>query len=464
MKKLLLFLLCFTGHFSRGQSFEILFGDSASECNATSVIQLPSGNIILLTHCISTAAAAENYLFKFSSSGTLLGQFLINQQDFHAEKMKLLPDGHLIIAGSVIDSTVHTDGLLLKCDTTASIIWSEAFGTGFTNEMLAGITINNSGNIISSGYTKNNSGPGNAIYMVCTDSTGNLLWEKSFSASFNSYADQVIALADQSLMISGDRQVTLQSYSNVVIRTDSAGNDLWDVELQNPFNNGCKNDILTSTGEIIIVGESATSGNPIFDAAISKIDSTGIFHWSHIYSGDPNTTDALFDICEINANRYIAAGYGGNPVTGSTDIEVIQIDSAGNETYRTYIGDTTGLEIAYSIIKSNNGNGVYMCGSAGRNGITKAYLVYRELSTLQNIHTPSVNNLMVYPNPTTAIIYINEVPANSILSIYNLQGTLLLQTPAGNKTTLPSEWKSGIYIIKLESSRTSSVSRLCLIR
>lgn len=464
MKKLLLLLFFFSVYNTQAQSFEVLFGDSTSECNASSVIQLPSGNLLLLTHCISTSAAAENYLFKFTPAGVLLAQYLINQQDFHAEKMKLLPDGNLILTGSAIDTTVHTDGLLLKCDTTGSIIWSKTFGTGFTNEMLTGITFNNNGSIISSGYTKNISGPGNAMYVVCINANGSLLWEKSFSSSFNSVSDQVISLSDKSLMISGDRQVTLQAYTNVVIRTDSAGNDLWDVELQNPFNNGCKNDILTSTGEIIIVGESATSGNPIFDAAISKIDSTGIFHWSHIYPGDPNTTDALFDICEISPNRFIAAGYGGNPVTGSADMEVIQIDSAGNETYRTYIGDTTGLEIAYSIIKSNNGNGVYMCGSAGRNGITKAYLVYRELGTLQHVYSPSVNNLLIYPNPSSGIIYINEVPANSVLSVYNLQGQLLMHTPALNKTELPIEWKNGIYIIKLENSQSSAVSRLCLIR
>jgi Secretion system C-terminal sorting domain len=444
------------------QSFEIFFGDSSQQCNGGSIVQLPSGNLLVLAHCIDTSSANIIYIYKFSNNGIYISKTVIPVNNVHADKMKLMPDGNLIFAGSIVDSTGNYDGLLIKTDTAANLIWYLNYGRSFTNESFSGVDFLPSGGIIATGYTKNPSGPGNAFYAVAMDTSGNSVWEQTYSTPYNSYSDAVIAMPDGTLMISGDRALPSNIYTNTTIHTDSAGAIIWELQMPNPYNNGCKNDLRTSDNDILIVGESSTASNPIFDPSISRIDTTGNVKWSYIYPGSAVTTDALFDIVEINPQQFITVGYGGNPVNGSADLILMQIDSAGNETARFYIGDTSGLDIGVSVIKSQNGQGVYIAGSTVRNGNNKGYLIYRSLSSIQTVsHAAAPLNIKMWPNPSSGSVNISGLNnfEQTLIQINDLQGRLIVQSVAKEKDLELSWLVNGIYIVKFISA-SNSVSLL----
>ncbi len=444
------------------QSFEIFFGDSSQQCSGGSVVQLSSGNLLVLAHCIDTVSVNIIYIYKFDSNGNYISNTVIPVNNIHADKMKQMPDGNLIIAGSIVDSTGNYDGLLIKTDTAANIIWYFNYGRTISNENFSGVEFLPSGGIVASGYTKNPTGAGNAFYVVAMDTSGNSVWEQTYSTLLNSYSDAVVAMPDGTLMISGDRALPSNQYTNTIIHTDSAGAIIWDLQMPNPYNNGCKNDLRTSDNDILIVGESATASNPIFDPSISRIDTSGNVKWSYTYPGSAVTTDALFDIVEINPQLYITVGYGGNPVNGSADLVLMQIDSSGNEISRFYIGDTSGLDIGVSIIKSLNAQGIYIAGSTVRNGNNKGYLIYRSFSSIQGLNDaappPSVK---MWPNPTTGKVFFSglNISEKTSVEIHDLQGRQILKSVA-KESELDLGWLlNGIYIVKFISA-SNSVSLL----
>lgn len=441
-------------------SYEVVFGDSSKDCTASSVIQLASGNLLALTHCIDSTASSTIYIYQFDAAGLYISRAVIPVSDAHPERMKKSPDGNIFICGSIVDSTGNQDGLLVKLDTLMNIIWTKSFGDVTTNESFYGLDFLPGNGIVCSGYTNNPSGAGNAFYLVTADSSGNMIWSQIYSTHFNSYSDAVVALQDGSMMVSGDRALPSNLYTNTVIHIDSAGNVIWELPMPNPYNNGCKNDLLTSDGDIIITGESATLSNPIFDPVITRIDTAGNIKWSNIYAASAITTDALFDIAEINTQKYIAVGYGGNPVTGSADVIIMQIDSAGNETGRLYIGDTSGLDNGFSVIRAINNQGIYICGSTFRNNKNNGYLIYQALSSIQNVQESSPGKIKAWPNPSSGLVHFsgwNEV--NSTIEITDLQGRLIDKFTIKENTLDLSRLINGTYVITFHSA-TNIISSL----
>ncbi|MEP7265190.1 MAG: T9SS type A sorting domain-containing protein, partial [Bacteroidota bacterium] len=198
---------------------------------------------------------------------------------------------------------------------------------------------------------------------------------------------------------------------------------------------------------------------------IIKVDSSGNERWLYIYPGVPGSTDVLFAICEVNSDRFIAAGYGINPFTGSSDIILMEIDSAGTENYRTYIGDSTSTESPSDIITDSGNQGIYICGSTFRNNKIRAYFIYRSLSSLQSVNEENVSQrLVAYPNPSQRKIhfsgmYIDNVPA----SIFNAVGKLISNSVIQNNELDLGDFENGIYIIRITLDQNTYTFRVSVI-
>jgi hypothetical protein len=463
MKKIILLLLLVLSNKVYSQTQEIIFGDSLQNCTARSMVYL-NNTLSVLINCTDTAGIYSNYIYQFDSSGQYLTSFLIPVNNMTAERMEL-SGNNFLLCGSAFDSTGDAQAVLLMIDTTFNIKWFKEFGILASDESFRGACTLPDGSIAGSGITRNPSGSGNAYYTVKTDSAGNNIWEQTYSTSFNSYSDAVFPLSDGTMVISGDRANAAGLYTNTTIRIDSSGSIVWELESTNPNNNGCKNDMLTSDGNILVVGESATAANFIFDPLISKVDSSGNEVWSYIYSGSPGSTDVLYDICEINSNSFIAAGLGAGPGTGSLDILVIGIDSAGTELFRSYIGDTSGIDKASDIMAAEDHSGIYICGSTFRNNKTRAYLVYRTLAALQSVWPDyGTTYCTAYPNPSSGKIHISGIPVeHAMATVINMQGENVPQKQVQDGVLDISPLPDGLYIVRIVTRNRPFISRINVI-
>jgi hypothetical protein len=72
--------------------------------------------------------------------------------------------------------------------------------------------------------------------------------------------------------------------------------------------------------------------------------------------------------------------------------------------------------------------------------------VYPENTTnIQNVQTL---NFQIYPNPNNGLVYLENIPENSTLQIFDLQGKLILLDTRSQKTELDISFlPNGQYIV-----------------
>ncbi len=222
-----------------------------------------------------------------------------------------------ITFGSVTLTGVGEDIFIVKYDPSGNVIWAKSAG-GTSDDGGRGIAVDQSGNVIITGYFKSpsivfgtttliNSGL-NDIFVAKYDPSGNLLWAVADGSSTEDQGNSVCVDASGSIFVTG------QSGNAVFInKYDSIGNGIW-----------------SNTG----VSQGSTNGFGVSTDAKGEIYATGYFT-------GPYVNFAGFILYNTNS--------------ASADIFIIKYDTAGNVIWAKSAG---GMEadIPGSISVSADGN------------------------------------------------------------------------------------------------------------
>jgi hypothetical protein len=221
-------------------------------------------------------------------------------------------DGGYVIVGEIptrpwsdMSGTIYLpDIYLLKTDSGGYRVWSKTYlGEGFESNYGYSVQQTADGGYIIAGEKDSSSTatPTNA-YLIKTDSSGNVLWEKTWSGAGRS----VHQTADGGYIITGER------YSSAcLIKTDSQGNSIWQ-ELYGG------NDVqLTPDGGYIVTG-GVDNGSGTADIYVAKTDSNGAILWARTLGGIVNDYGRSIQLTSD----------GGYIITGDTQKDLRDYDSA----------------------------------------------------------------------------------------------------------------------------------------
>lgn len=209
--------------------------------------------------------------------------------------------------------------------------------------------------------------------MVKIDADGNKVWDKTFGNKWldeSGYLVAVQSTADDGYILSGIPEWGCPRRTDAwLIKTDAAGNKLWDKTLNDVLNCYSYSIQQTADGGYILCGqiwstdwpEVGTSG----DIQLIKIDTEGNKVWDNIFGGDgwddgdsvQQTTDGGYIICGSTE-----APYKGD-VMPDKDIWLIKTDANGNKLWdKKFDGllDDYGGEV-----QQTTDGGYILCGSTG---------------------------------------------------------------------------------------------------
>lgn len=184
------------------------------------------------------------------------------------------------------------------------------------------------------------------------------------------------------------------------------------------------------------------SGNLIvadkLDGAIKKITPAGVI--STLISGMANPTNVVY---APNGDLYISTGSQNRIFrfpAGSVDGDQYQYVSFGYPNY-----DTAGQMAIY------NGALYVSTGSSSK----KIIKITDPILGLEDINSPVNNKLVVYPNPATDYLYIeNNKPDSETVELFDIAGRLVKSFKSSdikdNKIILPN-LTSGNYILKVDN-------------
>lgn len=393
----LISLLISSGNAQTGTTIIKEFGADSLINTGKSVIQLNSGSIFYAGYAQDSLSNWLIQFHKLDANADLIfsryfegpsGQGLM-------ERMKLHPDGTLIISGTDIDSLNNSQPLLMKVDTNGNVIWKKTYGNGISNGSLLGLSIHPDGSILASGFTTDLGFPFIGFLCIRTDADGNPLLNKVFSdPSAVSTSDACTFTSDYDMILSGDLNTGTNRYSAHIIKSDTSGNTIWEATVGTRLNGGCKNLWIDSNNDLLVIGECATDSSSNFDIQLSKLDiQSGLFKWTKFIRSS-NESDAGFSILETSDHHYLITGYGYDTSENRKRVVMILTDSSGNELKKQYYG--SGLaNIGFDINPSTNGQ--YLV--AGGNFTTgKNILIMDDPASWSFVQSMVENKFQIYPS------------------------------------------------------------------
>ncbi len=287
------------------------------------------------------------------------------------------------------DKTQNTwggfDYWIVKIDSLGNKQWERDFGGVNADELLSLKQTSDGGYILGglsfSGVSGNKTQPswGNAdIWIIKTDSFGNMQWDKDFGGtngdalfSIEQTPDGGYILGGSSISgISGDKtQNTWGGYDFWIIKIDSIGNKLWDRDYGGTGEDRLYSLVQTSNGGYILGGSSMsdiggdkTQDNwGIYDFWLVKIDSLGNKQWDKDFGGIE--IDVLISIQQTSDNGYLLGGFSRSDISGDKsqntwggyDYWIIKTDSIGNKQWDKDFGGIDDEDEFGNISRTSDG-------------------------------------------------------------------------------------------------------------
>lgn len=287
---------------------------------------------------------------------------------------EITSDGNYILVGNTTGS--GPGGMhLIKTNSTGDTLWARTFGGAAGGEYGLSVQETKDAGFIVSGSTHNFNTTGGDGYLVKTDSTGNVLWSKTYGGIRNDEIMTVRELADGGFILYGSTSSFSPSATDFdifLIRTDANGDTLWAKTYGTAGSDNALGMEQTSDSGFVMTGYSNGFANGQDDAFLMKTDGTGNLQWAKSYGG--TDSDAGSSVRQTSDGGYILTGkthsYGA--FTNDGDALLIKTDMYGDTLWSKTFGGP-GTEWCHSICLTGDGgfalSGETWSYGAGKNDV-----------------------------------------------------------------------------------------------
>lgn len=274
-------------------------------------------------------------------------------------------DGGFLLAGDTSSyGAGSNDAYLVKTDANGEMQWQRTYG-GPLNESACVVCPTNDGGYALACITNSYGAGGHDAWLLKTDADGNLQWNKTYGGTNEDGAYIVVQTADEGYFIVGyTKSFGAGNEDAWLIKTDSAGNMLWNKTYGGTSLDGVGGLILTADGGYMLVGYTASFGG--FKGWLIKTDTSGNMLWNKTYS--------VASMCWFDLG--IQTADGGYAIAGKTfptaygDAWLVKTDSDGNMLWnKTYGG--TGDDQGFCVMQMDDGGYLVqgMTASFGAGGV-----------------------------------------------------------------------------------------------
>jgi len=455
-------LLYNTINFSSAQiTFQKTYGGVGHD-ESFSVQQTSDSGFIMVGVSYSIESNGDVYLIKTNANGDILwtktyggaihdGGHCVRQTN----------DGGFIIVGQTGSFGVgNVDIFLLKTDSIGNLLWVRTF-----DGMVYGLTLNwvqqtnDQGYIIvSSNYVYSS---GNAdIYLIKTNSLGDTLWTKSYGGSGQEYGNAGQQTIDGGYIVTGYTTTFGSGGKDIyLVKTDSTGSVLWSKTFGGTGDDYAKSIIQTVDGGYILLGSTNSFGAGNYDYYLIKTNSTGDLQWSYTYGGI--SFDYGFSVSSVGNNGFIMAGYSNVPVINDEKILLIRTNFWGDTLWTKTFG-YGNFSNAFAVQQTFDG-GYVISGRVSFSPTFNAYLIktnsigFSGCNEVNHIVAQAIP-LTIVTNPLTAVLSGGNITVPVPL-IYSVDSSTTLCSSVGiNEIVLDNSFiispnpSSGNFIISLEGT------------
>ncbi len=253
------------------------------------VLQSDDNGYIFTGHTSSYGSGDYDvWLVKTDSNGNKLWDKTFGGSEIDGSRSVIQSnDGGYIIIGYTKSYGSETDDTwLIKTDSNGNELWNKTFGDDENDDRGRSVYQTNDGGYIITGMIYITEQEDWDFYLVKTDSEGNMEWDNNYGGVNHEPGRSVLQTNDGGYIIIGETSSFGSGLEDLwLIKTDSFGNVLWDKTFGGSnYDTGyvIRN---TNDGGYILTGWTASYGEDDADAWLIKTDYNGNELWNKTYTG-----------------------------------------------------------------------------------------------------------------------------------------------------------------------------------
>ncbi len=257
--------------------------------------------------------------------------------------IKQTKDYGFILSGSrIIEDPVGTgyqsDVYLVKTDSMGIVEWERTF-VAPKADWITSITIADDGGFMLFGCTRTFGVGEQSMYLIKTDSLGNMLWQKTYGGNLEDWGLAMTKLQDGNYVLAGTSLINSEDYMSTIIKVDNQGEVIWYKDYKGLFKGqeftGVKE---LRSGNIVVCGHTKgdTSGIVSYFVIVKVLNTEdGSIVWEKqydYYNDKPNTDQYIYgmDICKDGG--FVIAGMARNLDEGPANaMWIVKTDCMGND-------------------------------------------------------------------------------------------------------------------------------------
>jgi len=381
-----------------------------------------------------------------------------------AHSVQQTSDGGYILAGYTSSyGAGESDFWLVKTDSNGNKEWDRTYG-GTKSDSARSVQQTSDGGYILAGDTMSYGAGSNDVWIVKTDSGGNMEWDRIFGGTDSEWVRSVQQTSDNGYILAGvTGSYGADGYNFWLVKTDSEGNKGWDRTFGGNSDDLAESVRQTSDGGYILAGVTMSYGTGRFDFWLVKTDSDGDKEWDRTFGG--TDTEWALSVQQTSDDGYILTGVTGS--YGAGDFWLVKTDSEGNMEWDKTFGGTDDDRACFVQQTSDDGyiliGDTVSYGAGFRNvwlikvgGTDTAPLPAKatklaETSTPAQIHTPERNDkttqtielvggiiFLAAAALLAGMLWVNSIKKDMRIQIATKENTKPTKSPLEAPKTIPA--------------------------
>ncbi len=215
-------------------------------------------------------------------------------------------------------------------------LWLETYGGTLDDRSFSVVEVSTGGFVVV-GSTRSYGAGGRDTYLVRTDSSGNLLWNKSFGGASDDTGVDVKECSTGGFIIIGWTESFGAGGRDIwMIRTDSSGSHLWNKTFGGGNTERAEEIVECSGGGFTFIGRTSSYGAGNEDVWLIHTDIDGNHLWNQTFGG--GAVDYGYGLVECGSGGYAITGWTQSYGAGGYDVWLIRTDSSGNHQWDETFG------------------------------------------------------------------------------------------------------------------------------
>ena len=277
--------------------------DHTSNMNDVPVRIIKSGSSIYISGAVQTGTATYDWAeVKYNTSGVQQAVKISTGGTTGIEEVHAMvqdASGNLYLAGMTPTLSNGYDYDIIKLDSSLNIVWEQTYdGADHLNDIANGIQVSTTGDVYVTGSSRT-SGSGDDYLTLKYNSSGSLIWARTFNDSLNGN-DVASAMAmDNSgkIIITGSALTdSLNNLNYYTIKYDTAGIVQWSIVFDGDkhLNDRATNIAIDTVGAIVVTGASETATG-VFEYATVRYVEKDIIKPTDYNSEPPSYSFAFYE-------------------------------------------------------------------------------------------------------------------------------------------------------------------------